>query len=244
MRIAMIPALIAILACGPACSPAHSSAALSPTSAPPEAASGAELFTQGRDAARRGDSVRAEQYLSLAIERGYHPRKVLPLLLDVCLSNSRLRAALNYAEPYLREHPEDDALRYLVANVHVGLGQVDRARMELDLLLRRNPSSAGAHYLLGVVESAVNVEQAREHFRKYLAIAPSGTHAAEVRSRLAEIAIREERARRTTISDGVPDRDGTTLNGPPAAGAASDRVVSPRAHPDPLDATNITERTQ
>src|SRR5262245_35020149 len=72
----------------------------------------AALFEQGRVAAARGDSVRAEQYLTLAIERGFPREKALPLLLESCIASSRLRAALDHAESYLREHPEHDGLRY------------------------------------------------------------------------------------------------------------------------------------
>src|SRR5512142_133205 len=75
--------------------------------------SAAELVAQGREAAKRGDAVRAEQYLSLAIEQGAEQLAVMPVLLDACLRSSHLRAALNHAGSYLLEHPEDDALRYL-----------------------------------------------------------------------------------------------------------------------------------
>ncbi|HVY28789.1 MAG TPA: tetratricopeptide repeat protein [Polyangiaceae bacterium] len=152
----------------------------------------ATLFQRGRDAAQRGDSVRAEQYLSLALDRGYDAERALPLLLQVCLSNSRLRAALDHAEPYLRDHPDAETLRYLVATIHVGLGQTNEARVELEQLLRASPDSSDAHYLLGVLDSDGDVESARTHFRTYLDVAPKGERAPEVRSRLAELAIREE----------------------------------------------------
>lgn len=150
------------------------------------------FFQRGRDAADHGDSVRAEQYLSLALERGYDPSRVLPVLLRVCLASSRLRAALDHAEPYLRDHPEAEALRYLVATIHAGLGQVEEARLSLEQLLRTNPNSADAHYLLGILDADGDASSARVHFRTYLDVAPRGEHAPEVRSRLAELAIRDE----------------------------------------------------
>jgi TolA-binding protein len=152
----------------------------------------ATLFRRGRDAAERGDSVRAEQYLSLALDRGYDAERALPFLLQVCVSSSRLRAALDHAEPYLRDHPDAETLRYLVATIHVGLGQTNEARVELEQLLHANPDSIDAHYLLGVLDSDGDVESARTHFRTYLDVAPKGERAPEVRSRLAELAIREE----------------------------------------------------
>jgi tetratricopeptide (TPR) repeat protein len=187
-RYAGVFALLGVLGC------ASTASSLPP---PSEAASdddqAATLFQRGRDAARRGDSVRAEQYLSLALDRGYDVERALPLLLQVCLSSSRLRAALDHAEPYLRDHPDAETLRYLVATIHVGLGQTSEARVELEQLLRSNPDSIDAHYLLGVLDSNDDVDSARTHFRTYLDVAPKGERAPEVRSRLAELAIREEK---------------------------------------------------
>ncbi len=153
-----------------------------------------DLARRGREAAAAGDAVRAEQYLALAIERGAKGADLLPTLLRVCLSSSHLRAALNHAQPFLARHPDDDQLRYLVASIHLSLGQHDEAKATLELLLLRKSDHADAHYLLGVVESESNVDSAREHFRAYLEHAPNGRHAPEVRSRLSELLIRERQA--------------------------------------------------
>lgn len=149
-----------------------------------------QLFDLGRQAAQAGDSIRSEQYFSLAIEAGLDQRKVLPLLLKVCLQGSRLRSALDHAEPYLLQHPEDHALRYLVATIHLSLGQVETARLNLKELLRADASNAGAHYLLGVLEMGSSPTESIEHFRTYLSLAPRGNRAAEVQSRLLEMQVR------------------------------------------------------
>jgi len=112
-----------------------------------------ELFQRGRESADRGDTVRAEEYLQLALDKGYDRRRALPVLLNVCLSSGRLRSALNYAEPELRLRPDDPELRYLVASIHLALGQRDEARNELEQLLRSAPTQAAALYLLGIVEA-------------------------------------------------------------------------------------------
>jgi len=150
----------------------------------------AELFQRGEQAAEQGDTVRAEQYLSMALDRGFDEKKVLPIMLRVCLSSSRLRAALNHAEPYLRENPNDRRLRYLVATIHLGLGQLDDARIDLNHLLRLEPNNTNAYYLLGVLESGAHVQEAPKYFRKYLELAPQGEHAIEVSSRLTDLAVR------------------------------------------------------
>jgi tetratricopeptide (TPR) repeat protein len=165
-----------------------------------------ELFRLGQRAAARGDSVRAEQYLSLAIERGYPKARVLPVLLQVCLGGSRLRAALDHAQPYLDQHPNQDALRFLVANIHLGLGQNNQARAELDTLLRRSPRFEEALFLRAVLGMSSDTEAARTDLRSYLEVTPHGLHAAEARSRLSELAIREparETALRTNLLRGT-----------------------------------------
>jgi tetratricopeptide (TPR) repeat protein len=154
---------------------------------------GADLFEEGRRASLWGDSVRAEQYITLAIQSGYPREKALPLLLRACLDGSRLRAALDHAETYLREHPEHRRLRYLVATLYASLGQYDKAKLELAQLLAQDPADTEAHYLSGVLAADSDDARAREHFLVYLELSPRGARAAEVRSRLSELAIKAER---------------------------------------------------
>lgn len=178
------------------CGGATSPEARTPT-APEQGPSATYLMNEGRLAASRGDTVRAEQYIALAIERGFDERRALPLLLATCIKGSRLRAALNYAEPYLRDHPEDAALRYLVATIEVGLGDDEGARRELGVLLREAPDHGEARYLLGLLELEHDAAAATEHLREYLRLEPRGRHAADVRVRLLELEQRrEEDARR------------------------------------------------
>jgi len=166
----------------------------------------AAFFADGREAADRGDAIRAEQYLSLALAQGYQPSAVIPLLLQVCIAGSHLRAALNHAEPYLRQHPDDQKLRYLVATIHLGLGQQEEARTDLEQLLRTNPDYADAHFLLGVLESDGDENEARSHFLRCLELAPKGEHAPEVRSRLSEMAVHDDRAARVARRADSEDR--------------------------------------
>ncbi len=154
------------------------------------------LAAEGERAALRGDTVRAEQYLALAVERGYDERRALPLLLSVCIRGSRLRSALNHAEPYLRDHPDDQSLRYLVATLDVSLGDEAGARRELEALLRGDPAHGAALYLLGTLELDREPERAADLFRSYLEKEPDGPHAADVREQLRDLDL--ERAHATT----------------------------------------------
>jgi tetratricopeptide (TPR) repeat protein len=154
-----------------------------------------ELFARGITLADQGQLVRAEQYLSLAVARGYREERALPVLLKVCLAASRLRSALNYAEPYLARHPRDWKLRYLAASLYIGLEQPERARQELERVVTNEPAHAAAHYLLAVLmrDSFSNVRAAVEHFQAYLKLEPRGDHAAEITGWLLENAASDER---------------------------------------------------
>lgn len=228
---------VALPACGAGSGRAAMARPLSATTDTDRGREAEDLARRGKAAAAAGDSVRAEQYLSLAIERGASERELLPTLLSVCLSSSRLRAALNHARPYLERNPDDDQLRYLVASIHLSLGQEDQARAGLELLLNRNPESADGHYLFGIVESNGNVEAAREHFRQYLHVAPQGRHAPEVRSRLSELLIRAKQAaaptdERARFSERGPEEP-APAHLPEGSGATWFDVRAPRVEAAP-----------
>lgn len=180
------PQLLALLLLG--CASAPKPAAVAPANDVPPAA---ELVAQGQGAAKRGDAVRAEQYLAMALQQGAEKSLVMPMLLRACLRSSHLRAALNHAQPYLLEHPEDDALRFLVATVHVGLGQRADARRELNLLLERSPTDADGHYLLGILDADFDMKAARTHFEAAAVHTTDEDRRLELQSRLAQLRLRE-----------------------------------------------------
>jgi len=172
---------IALVACGP---PAP--AERQPLPDPLIGVEAQELYDRGIAAARNGDHVRAEQYLVAAVDRGYDEDEVMPLLLRSCVASNRLSAALRYAHPYLRDHPEDWSLRYLVATIHLGLGESDTAHRELLQVIEDAPEEPAAYYALGMLLREENGDsgEARPYLERYLALAPEGRHAAEVRSLL------------------------------------------------------------
>jgi tetratricopeptide (TPR) repeat protein len=136
-------------------------------------------FERGKELALLGDSVRAEQYLAAALQRGHAPPETLRWLIGVCVNGSRLRAAIHYARPYLEAHPEAVRLRYVVATLYLGLGQPLPARELLLEIVERTPAWADPHYLLGVVEweGFDDPQLASAHFRAYLEREPEGPHA-------------------------------------------------------------------
>ena len=147
---------------------------------------GEELYRRGMMLARHGDLLRAEQYVNAAIERGFPKERALPSLLKICVAASRLNDALRYAEPYMRDHPDDHRLRTLMASIHLGLGHVERAQEMLEQALATEPDDAPTHYLLGMLYGEVHEDMSlsEPHLRRYLELAPHGAHSAEVRGLL------------------------------------------------------------
>jgi tetratricopeptide (TPR) repeat protein len=146
----------------------------------------AELYRRGIALGEAGDLIRAEQYLAAAIDRGYPAEQALPPLMRVCLASSRLRAALSHAEPYLEDHPDAWSLRYLVASIQIGIGNVDDARVSLERVIHDAPDQPDAYFLLAVLlrDDVGDRAGAAQRFERYIQLAPQGQHASEARAAL------------------------------------------------------------
>jgi tetratricopeptide (TPR) repeat protein len=139
------------------------------------------LIARARLFVQLGDYTRAEQYLNAALENGEAEAEVLPMLLAICVKDRRYRAAVQYGEDYLRKHPRQHRLRFVVASLYIGLGEVEPARAQLERLLADDPKHAEAHYALAVLlrDQLKSAELADRHFRNYLSLDPRGQHAEE-----------------------------------------------------------------
>jgi tetratricopeptide (TPR) repeat protein len=154
-----------------------------------EEATPEKLLARGRAFASVGDNGRAEQYFAAALERGAEPRVALPLLFRVCADERRYRAAIDYAEPQLKKHPEDFHLRFVVASFYASIGETNSARAELASVAKQQPDFAPVHFALGVLlrDDAGDVVSADAQFREYLRLEPRGAHAEEARGSLLKL---------------------------------------------------------
>ncbi|MFC1641745.1 tetratricopeptide repeat protein [Myxococcota bacterium] len=155
---------------------------------PPASQLSRQLFERGRAYYAQGNSIRSEQYFSQALHRGYPPQEVLPLLLRVSVKSSRLRAAMQHAEVYLREHPEEHALRYPIALIHLVLGHEEQARSQLETLSQNVRGLALPHYLLGLLWSRTDVPRASRHFDLFLALSSDAARKSQVHCFLGHLA--------------------------------------------------------
>jgi tetratricopeptide (TPR) repeat protein len=145
-----------------------------------------KLYERGQAFASIGDLTRAEQYLSAAIDAGGDAKKILPVLLRVCVEARRYRVAIDYAEGQLKKHPRDDQLRFLVANLYSAIDEPVRCRQLLEQLLAAHPNDAKLHYAMAVLlrDAQDDPVGADQHFRQYLRLNPNGPHAEEARGSL------------------------------------------------------------
>lgn len=150
-----------------------------------------ELFEVGLLQARRGDLLRAEQYLSAARSQGYDEPTVVYWLVRVCLAAGRYHSALDHASRHLRGDPANWRLRLVVASIHEALGDLDRARLELEHIVRAQPQSPLPRYRLGILywSQGFHTRSAAPHLEAYLALDPAGPHAAEVETLLAHFPV-------------------------------------------------------
>jgi tetratricopeptide (TPR) repeat protein len=148
-----------------------------------------KLVAIGEAYAAVGDSVRAAQYFSLAIDSNGNEQTIFPRLLEMCIRDRQFRAALFYVENYLRRHPNDARLHFLAGSLHAGMGQPKEARARYEESLRKDPANSEVHYALAVLsrDHEGNPAEADTRFREYLKLEPRGAHADEARGGLLRV---------------------------------------------------------
>jgi len=149
-------------------------------------AAAAELLELGLRFASAGDSVRAEQYLAAALDAGANADRALPALLKVCINAGRFEAAAQHAETYVKDVRARRDLELLLGGLYLTLEQDDKAIVQLRRVALKYPELPMAHLLLGRLlrAQAQGLEEADEHFRAYLRLAPEGPHSTEARESL------------------------------------------------------------
>jgi tetratricopeptide (TPR) repeat protein len=145
-----------------------------------------KLFERGRAFAAVGDSTRAEQYLAAALDSGGDDRKILPILMAVCVEGKRYRVAIDYGEAHLRRHPDDQRLRLLLGTLYFELGEDRKAKACFEEVLSKKPDDAEANYALGVLyrDKDHDLVRADRYFRNYVRLRPDGDHAQDARASL------------------------------------------------------------
>ena len=145
-----------------------------------------KLVDRGKAFAAVGDLTRAEQYLAAALDEGAPDQVVVPLLLRICIEDKRYRAAIGYAAEYVRKHPRDTAMRFVLGTLEAGVGEVKAAQRDLEEVCAEEPDRPQPHYALAVLlrDAKLDLPSMDRHFREYLRLDPQGEHAEEARAAL------------------------------------------------------------
>jgi predicted Zn-dependent protease len=145
-----------------------------------------KLVERGKAFAEVGDLTRAEQYLAAAMDQGADDAVVVPMLLRVCIQDRRFRAAIAYAKEFVRKHPRDTAMRFVLGTLEAAVGEVKEARGDLEEVCEEEPARPQAHYALAVLlrDARTDLPSMDRHFREYLRLDPQGEHAEEARAAL------------------------------------------------------------
>jgi thioredoxin-like negative regulator of GroEL len=147
------------------------------------------LIEHAKAFAAMGDFTRAEQYLTAAREGGADERRIIRLLVEVCVRDHRYRDAIQHGEGFLRDHPNDQRIRLVLAALESAVGAPTQAAAELERVLVAEPGNADAHYTLAVLlrDDLASPGRADPHFREYLKLRPAGSHAEEARGSLLTV---------------------------------------------------------
>jgi tetratricopeptide (TPR) repeat protein len=149
----------------------------------------AKLAARGRAFASMGDTTRAREYFDAALEAGGDERELTPLLLSVCVRDGRYRLAIDYAEQYLRKHPRDRSMRFVLGTLRAGVGEPVAAEAAFAKVIQDDPEHPEAEYALAVLlrDQRGDLRGADQHFRAYLKLQPEGDHAEEAKSSLLQV---------------------------------------------------------
>ena len=145
-----------------------------------------KLIDRGKAFAAINDTTRAEQYFAAAIASGGDERIGVPLLLTVCAQDGRYRAAIQYAEGYLKGHPGDVRVRFVLGTLYAAVNEPTLARAALTVVVEARPEEADAHFALAVLlrDSEHDFAGADREFREYIRLKPRGAHAEEAQASL------------------------------------------------------------
>ena len=144
------------------------------------------LFRRGEALVRLGDTTRAVQYLTAALDQGAPPQRVLRVLLPVLIKDGRYRVAIEHARHYVESHRLDVRMRFLLGTLYQAVGNTHLAAEQFTEVIRLAPGHAQAHFALGRLlrDEGNDLIEADRQFRIYLKLQPTGPHADEARSSL------------------------------------------------------------
>ena len=148
-----------------------------------------KLVEHGKAFAALGDTTRAEQYFSAALNAGGDEAVITPLAVAVCVRDGRYELAVEYARRYSQKHPNDIRMRYVLGTLYGAVGDAGHARGELEFVIATKPDMAEPHWALGklLLDEGKEPALAEGQLKEYLRLAPTGSHAEEAHGLLDKV---------------------------------------------------------
>ena len=78
---------------------------------------------------------------------------------SLLIQQDKIAEAIAFLKPLLREHPNDDALQFMLGQTHLLSGDPILASSEINEVAKRNPNAPQVHYLLGIAYLAGGYNQ-------------------------------------------------------------------------------------
>jgi tetratricopeptide (TPR) repeat protein len=121
----------------------------------------------GQVYAAKPDFGRARQAFAKAFELQPNSVAALNGLVTLDVVEKKPQAATARLEPFLASHPNDEALLFLAANIHLTIGNIPRAESLFQKVLQINPASLDAYARLGRLYWSQNrLDQARAQYEE------------------------------------------------------------------------------
>ncbi|BDU72567.1 carboxypeptidase regulatory-like domain-containing protein [Mesoterricola silvestris] len=150
---------------------------------------GITLYETGKaDPTQQAQMLKAEPYLVNAYKRNPKDQRILVALLDIAKVKNDAEGVKTYQaaiDAIMGPRPE---LAYNDGVAAFNASKFKEAKAFVTKAIATDPKFADSYWLLGVVEfSLENPKAAKEAFKKYMEIAPTGKKAGEVKEFLKEL---------------------------------------------------------
>lgn len=120
-----------------------------------------------------------------AVTRAPHSVRAREALISALIDNHNVNQAHAELTALIKERPADPDVLYLSFKVKKGLGELERARVDLEKAMKLDPENVAWYFdLAEIYEDTGDYQQARATIGKYIEASPDSTRAL---SKLAEI---------------------------------------------------------
>jgi len=148
-----------------------------------------QLFLKGCTFDDENELGKAEDYYRKALSLAPTLASARTNLGNILHRQGKLKEAQEEYELALETEPSQTEARFNLSNVFDDLNETELAIAEMRRICTENPDFAPAHFNLGLILKRLGgLKQARNHFKKYLELAPDSQWANEAKAHIGKFA--------------------------------------------------------